>query len=181
MTEKGLIKLPTFVKSYNPSLVQELYNNLSPEIKTSTTRGYQNVFVRGWLVEFSPKFINKFPDFPTEIEDEVFEEGFEYIDEVLKEITGGKCNSWGHESRLSASLLTVKYSVLFKLGICNWFPTTHNSSILRAMALLLYSIVTGVKFNLGQFIFEKIIEEATISAIMSHDPTIFLKYNRKKF
>lgn len=74
----------------------------------------------------------------------------------------------GYESRLPASLLTVKYNVLFRLGIINWFPTAHNSNNLKEMALLLYAIVTDKKFNLGQFIFERISEVLHISTTVSH-------------
>lgn len=83
----------------------------------------------------------------------MFEEGFEYTNEVLKKITGEKCSSWGPELRLSVSLLTVKYNVMFRLGIFNWFLMAHNSSILKEIALLLYTMVTRRKFNLGKFIF----------------------------
>lgn len=107
-------------------------------------------------------------DFPIDIEDEVIEEGLEYTNEVLKEIAGGKCGTWGPESRLLASFFTVKYNILFILGIFNWKPIAYNSSILKEMALLLYAMVTGKKFNLGQFIFERITEEATNFATVSH-------------
>lgn len=40
LTDKGLIKIAMFAKTYSPTLVQEFYNSLSPAIKTPTTRGY---------------------------------------------------------------------------------------------------------------------------------------------
>lgn len=136
LTKKGLIKLIVCAKGYNPTLVQEFYSNLTPAIKTPSTEGYHHVFVRGKVVEFSPDSINELLEFPSEVEDDVFEEGFEYTDEVLKEITGEKCSSWGPESRLPASLLTMKYNVLFRLGIFNWFSAAHNSIILKDGAVI---------------------------------------------
>lgn len=153
LTKKGLIKLIVCAKGYNPTLVQEFYSNLTPAIKTQSAEGYHHVFVRRKMVEFSPDIINEFLEFPTESEDDMFEEGFEYTNEVLKKITGEKCSSWGPELRLSVSLLTVKYNVMFRLGIFNWFLMAHNSSILKEIALLLYTMVTRRKFNLGKFIF----------------------------
>lgn len=41
LTEKGLIKLAIFAKTYSPSFVKEFCGNLSPAIKTPITRGYQ--------------------------------------------------------------------------------------------------------------------------------------------
>lgn len=58
--------------------------------------------------------------------------------------------------------------MLFKLGICNWFPTAHNSRILKEMDLFLYAIVFGKKFNLRQFIFYRITEGLNITAIVNH-------------
>lgn len=145
-----------FAKGYNSTLVHEFYSNLTPSIKTPTTKGYHHVFVRGEIIEFT-----------SEIED-VYEDGFEFSDEVLKEITGEKYSSWGPESRFLASPLTVKYNVLFRLGIYNWFPMAHNSSIFKEMTLLPYDMVTGRKFNLGKFIFEKIVEEAGNNPIATH-------------
>ncbi|XP_039119670.1 uncharacterized protein LOC120255974 [Dioscorea cayenensis subsp. rotundata] len=71
-----------------------------------------------------------------------YEEELELNEEVLKEITGGRTESWGEETRLPASILTAKYNVLFRLGIQNWLPAPHNSSIVKELALLLFAIGT---------------------------------------
>lgn len=110
--------------------------------------------------------------------EDIYEEGLEYTDEIISEITGGRCTSWGVKSRLLAFLLTAKYNVLFRLVIYNWFLIAHNSRILKEMALLLYTKVTGHPFNLGNFIFEKITEETTNSATVSHlgYPVLIIQY-----
>lgn len=46
LTEKGLIKSALFTKSYNLSLVQEFYSNISQEVRIPTGKGYQKVYVR---------------------------------------------------------------------------------------------------------------------------------------
>lgn len=143
LIEKGLFKSAMFTKGYNPTIMHELYSNLTLAINTLTVEGYHHVFVREKMVGFTPDGINEFLEFPTKIENDVFEEGFEYTAEVIKEITCEKYSSWGPELRFSASQLIVKYNVLFRLAIFNWFPTAHNSCILKDMALLLYAMVIG--------------------------------------
>ncbi|XP_058747143.1 uncharacterized protein LOC131620145 [Vicia villosa] len=49
--------------------------------------------------------------------------------EVCNTITGGKVKKWPIKSKLSASLLTVKYALLHKIGSANWVPTNHTSTI----------------------------------------------------
>lgn len=56
------------------------------------------MFVKGKLVEFELGSINNFMECPTKVDDAVFDEGFEYSDEVLKKITSGRCSTWGAES-----------------------------------------------------------------------------------
>ncbi|XP_039122071.1 uncharacterized protein LOC120258688 [Dioscorea cayenensis subsp. rotundata] len=42
----------------------------------------------------------------------------------------------------------------------NWLPVPHNSNIVKELALLLFAIGTGKKFNLGRLIFQTIVKEA---------------------
>ncbi|XP_039134329.1 uncharacterized protein LOC120271717 [Dioscorea cayenensis subsp. rotundata] len=118
LTDKGLMKSVTYGKNYNPTLVQEFYSNLSPEIKSPRASGYHKIFLRGKTVKFSPEGINDFLECPTEVENGayVYNDDFEYSDEIVDALTSGKCSTWGSEARLSTSKLTVKYNVLFKLG-----------------------------------------------------------------
>lgn len=81
-----------FAKSYNPTLVQEFYSNLSPTIKILKARGYQQVLVREKMVKFLPDSINEFLEYPTEVKNGVFDKGFKYSEKVMKEIIGGKCS-----------------------------------------------------------------------------------------
>lgn len=93
------------------------------------------------MIYFSRTKLNEFLELTSEVED-IYEEEIEYTEEILKEVIRGRCDSWGIESRMPTSLLLAKYHVLFKLGIYNWFPTTHNSSILKEMAVFLYVVMT---------------------------------------
>ncbi|XP_039120509.1 uncharacterized protein LOC120256908 [Dioscorea cayenensis subsp. rotundata] len=107
--------------------------------------------------------LNRFLEFKPEMKGN-YEEGLELNEEVLKEITGGRTESWGVESRLPASTLTANYNILFRLGIQNWLPVPHNSSIVKELTLLLFAIGTGKKFNLGRLIFQNIVKEANYTS-----------------
>ncbi|XP_039138781.1 uncharacterized protein LOC120276115 [Dioscorea cayenensis subsp. rotundata] len=172
LQERSLYKSATFVESYSLSLVQEFYSNLSPSDK-----GISKVHIRGKWIPFTPTHLNRFLEFKPEVKGN-YEEGFELNEEALKEITGGRTESWGEESRLPASTLTAKYNGLFKLGIQNWLPVPHNSSIVKELAMLLFAIGTSNKFNLGRLIFQDIVKEAdcTSSSTSLAYPTLLSQY-----
>lgn len=54
--------------------------------------------------------------------------------------------------------------MFFRLGILNQFLTAHNSSIVKKLALLLFAVVIGKKFNLGILIFHNIVKEANCTS-----------------
>ncbi|XP_039120510.1 uncharacterized protein LOC120256909 [Dioscorea cayenensis subsp. rotundata] len=134
LQQRSLYKSATFPESYSLPLVHEFYNNLLPSDK-----GITRVYVRGKWIPFTPTCLNKFLEFKPEVKGN-YEEGLELNEEVLKEITGGRTESWGEETRLPASTLTPKYNVLFRLGIRDWLPTRTIPSIVKELALLLFAI-----------------------------------------
>ncbi|XP_039130875.1 uncharacterized protein LOC120267261 [Dioscorea cayenensis subsp. rotundata] len=158
LKERYLYKSSTFAESYSLSLVQEFYSNLLPSDK-----GITRVYVRGKWISFTLVFLNKFLEFKSEVKGN-YEEGIELNEDVLKDITGGRIESWGEETRLSASTLIAKYNVLFRLGIQNWLPIPHNFSIVKELALLLFAVGTGKKFNLGRQIFQNIVKETNYTS-----------------
>ncbi|XP_039133235.1 uncharacterized protein LOC120270283 [Dioscorea cayenensis subsp. rotundata] len=144
LQERSLYKSITFPKSYSLSLLQEFYSNL-----LSSDKGITRVYVRGKWIPLTPACLNRFLEFKPEVKGD-YVEGLELNEEVMKEISGGRTESWGEETRLPVSILTAKYNVLLRLGIQNWLPAPHNSSIVKELALLLFAIGTGKKFNLGR-------------------------------
>ncbi|XP_039146758.1 uncharacterized protein LOC120283997 [Dioscorea cayenensis subsp. rotundata] len=147
---RSLYKSATFAQSYSLSLVHEFYS-----------KGISKVYILGKWIPFTPTSLNRFLDFKSEVKGN-YEEGLELNEDVLKEIVGRRTESWEVELRLSASLLTAKYNVLFRFGILNWLPTPHNSSILKELALLRFAVVIGKKFNLGRLIFQNIVKELIV-------------------
>lgn len=116
LTEKGLIMSATFAKEYSPTLVKEFYSNLVPAVKTLTAEGYHQVFVRGKKIEFSPEKLNNFLEFSTKVQDSVFEENFEYNDEIVKEITGRKMHHLGTRIKITCITPNSKVQCSFPIG-----------------------------------------------------------------
>ncbi|XP_039131883.1 uncharacterized protein LOC120268634 [Dioscorea cayenensis subsp. rotundata] len=145
----------------------------------ASEKKFESVEGRGVVVErmIDEGAFEKFSEFKLEVKGNC-EEGIELNEEVLKEITGGRTESWGVESRLPASTITAKYNILFRLGIQNWLLVPLNSSIVKELALLLFAIGTGKKFNLGRLIFQNIVKEAdcTSSSTSLGYPALLLQY-----
>lgn len=53
--------------------------------------------------------------------------------------------------------LSIKYSILHKIGIANWIPSTHASTISTALGHLTHLICTGSKINVGEFMFQHLL------------------------
>lgn len=121
------------------------------------------------MIFILPRRIKKFLDFS--ISYEVYEEESD-INMFISEITGRKVGIWPSKLRVLVSLLTVKYNILFRLGIYNWFPTTHNSNFLKNMAMLLHVIGTATKFGKGYFIYQYIVKD--VGSISSSTLLYFL-------
>ncbi|XP_058767895.1 uncharacterized protein LOC131641607 [Vicia villosa] len=89
----------------------------------------------------------------------------EVIDnEVCKVITGGKVKKWPIKSKLSASLLNVRYALLHKIGAANWVPTNHNSTIAVGLGRFIYAVGTKTKFDYGTYIFDQTMRQVGTSA-----------------
>ena len=51
--------------------------------------------------------------------------------------------TWSTDRKFPAMKLSVKYTILQKVGIANWFLSTHMATNLTALAQLMYHIGTG--------------------------------------
>ncbi|TYK01759.1 uncharacterized protein E5676_scaffold775G001010 [Cucumis melo var. makuwa] len=57
----------------------------------------------------------------------------------------------------SIAALSVKYAILHKIGIANWFPSSHASSISPALGTFLYQICNDDKVDTGAFIYNQLL------------------------
>lgn len=57
-------------------------------------------------------------------------------EQLAQELSSGTIHSWAIDSQLPTTNLSVKYVILYKIGIGNWYPTTHASTISTALMAL---------------------------------------------
>lgn len=74
------------------------------------------------------------------------------IVELVYVLTGGTLTVWPMNDILVASLC-VKYTILHKIGIANWFPSSHGFSVSIALATYLFQIGTDASVDAGLFIY----------------------------
>ncbi|XP_058774958.1 uncharacterized protein LOC131649217 [Vicia villosa] len=138
----------------------EFIVNLSQDCADGRTDDFHKVYVRRKCIEFSPTAINHCLGRNAEAQPEL-----EVTDnEVCNTITGGKVKKWPIKSKLSASLLTVKYALLHKIGAANWVPTNHTSTIAVGLGRFIYAIGTKTVFDYGTYIFDQTMRHAGTSA-----------------
>ncbi|KAH6796186.1 hypothetical protein C2S51_037172 [Perilla frutescens var. frutescens] len=107
--------------------------------------------------EFSPNVINTFLELGNE--DTIM--SLDLIHDVVEVITRG-VQSW--MNKVAASKLTFFYTVLFKLTVYNYLPTSNASVLTIDQALLLYKMGTHLPFNLGAYIFDAVMKETSKSS-----------------
>lgn len=94
---------------------------------------------------------------------------------VAKELTDGIVSTWTFKRGLKASALTHKYSILHKIGMCNWVPTTNHLDVSTELVVLLYRVGTNSPLNFGQMIFDYMIISLSMSVpLLSRNQLVFL-------
>ena len=99
------------VKEYVPRIVKEFYTNLSEDVDCEGKSGFQKVFVRSHVFEFSPKIICDFLKIPLYN----FEKHYD-MDTVATELLGID-SKWPGKKTLTVFDLTLKYAGLHKMAI----------------------------------------------------------------
>ncbi|XP_050920502.1 uncharacterized protein LOC127138147 [Lathyrus oleraceus] len=95
-------------------LVKEFIVNIPKDISDKNNKEFCKVFVRGRKTQGAGEL---------EVTD----------NEVCKEITARKMKGWPVKTHLPAGKLTVKYAILHKIGVANWVPTNHISTIANTL------------------------------------------------
>lgn len=68
-------------------------------------------------------------------------------------LTRGTVNMGLADGKLPAIFLSIKYSIIHKIGISNWYPSTHALITSTALAHLICLIGIGSHVDVGQFVF----------------------------
>ncbi|XP_058784376.1 uncharacterized protein LOC131659167 [Vicia villosa] len=156
----GLIKtLSDFGKCYEV-LVKEFVMNIPVDCDVPGSQNFRKACVRGKLVHFSHPVINRYLG---RSDDEGFD--LEVTDnQVCKEITANQVATWPMKGKLSAGKLSVKYTILHRIGVVNWVRTNHTSTIKVGLAKFLYVVGTKTNFDYDTYTFDQSVSHAaTIS------------------
>ena len=71
-------------------------------------------------------------------------------------LSGGTLSSW-LTNGIPVVALSVKYAILHKIGIANWFPSSHASSVYVALGTFLYRICNDDRVDAGAFIYNQLL------------------------
>jgi hypothetical protein len=157
----GLMKTVHGLGNCYEKLVKEFLVNIPEDCDNPLSKEYQKVFVRGKEITFSPDIINTYlgrseePYPALEVTD----------DAICKSITGGKVNHWPKKGKLPASKLTPIFTLLNRVAVVNWVPTTHNYEVATGLARFIYCVGNKINFDFGTYIFEQTVKHAKTLAV----------------
>ncbi|KAK2397885.1 hypothetical protein QL285_059413 [Trifolium repens] len=170
LEEAKLMKTVLGVGKCYERLVREFMVNLIEECAEEGSDNYHKVLLREKNIDFS--LSNKILS----------------MDKIAEEITTGQAKNWPKKGLLPTSKLTVKYTILNRIGTANWAPTNHSSGITPNLAKLIYLIGTRKKLDFGKHVFEQTMKHVETNAtklpiaypslitkiILSQQPSILL-------
>ncbi|XP_008465838.1 uncharacterized protein LOC103503432 [Cucumis melo] len=149
----GLKKTISNVGLFYPQLIREFIVNLPYEFNNSSSPNYQTVHIRGFKFVISPVVINGFLGNTVDIDCSPSCPPTEVLATVL---SGGTLSIWAVNG-IPAAALSIKYVVLHKIDIANWFRFSHASSISAALGTFLYQICNDDKVDTGAFIYNQLV------------------------
>ncbi|KAA0035515.1 envelope-like protein [Cucumis melo var. makuwa] len=118
----GLSKTISDVGPFYPQLIREFVVNLPADFNDPSSPDYQIVHIRGLKFLISPTVINGF------------------LGNALSNNFSPSSPSTDPTNGIPVVALSVKYTILHKIGIANWFPSSHASSVYVALGTFLYRI-----------------------------------------
>ncbi|XP_008465030.1 uncharacterized protein LOC103502746 [Cucumis melo] len=137
----GLEKTISDVGPFYPQLIREFIVNLPNEFNNPSSADYQTVHITGFKFVISLAVIDGFLGNTIYIDCSPSCSTTEVLATVL---SGGTLSTWPMNG-IPAAALNVKYAILHKIGIVNWFPSSHASSISAALGTFLYQIYNDDK------------------------------------
>lgn len=85
--------------------------------------------------------------------------------QVCKEITANQVDAWPMRGKLPAGQLNVKYAILHRIGVVNWVPTNHTSTMAVGLGKFMYAVGTKANFDYGTYMFDQTVRHASTNAI----------------
>ena len=127
--------------------------NLRSYFNDPSSSNFQLVHIRGSQFRISSAIINSLlgnnvssncaPSLPSN-------------DELTSILSGSTLSVWS-VNRIPVVSLSIKYVILHKIGIVNWFPSSHVSSVSATLGMLLYQIGMGFLVDVGLFIYTQLL------------------------
>lgn len=111
--------------------------------------------VRGCCIDFSPAIINEYLG----IRKLITTDKVPPLKIISQETTSNVYEDWPRKICLPTACLSVKYSIINRIFVSSWAPTNHNSGITPSLDTLVYQISIKVVFDLGEYVFEKILKQ----------------------
>ncbi|XP_050938842.1 uncharacterized protein LOC127148689 [Cucumis melo] len=106
--------------------------------------------IREFIINFPADFNDpSSPDYQT-----VHVRGFKFT--IFPTVINGTLSSWPVNG-IPAVALSVKYAILHKIGIANWFPSSHASSVSVALGTFFYHICNDNRVDAGAFIYNQLL------------------------
>ncbi|KAA0060525.1 flocculation protein FLO11-like [Cucumis melo var. makuwa] len=126
----GLLRSVSEVGPFYPRLIHELIVNLPSVFSDLSAEEFHKVHIRGVCFHISPDYAMSY-----------------LTPECLAaELIRGIVPVWPVDGQLPVASLTVKYAILHRIGISNWIPSNHSSTISTSMGHFVYLFGTGVKW-----------------------------------
>ncbi|KAA0059659.1 envelope-like protein [Cucumis melo var. makuwa] len=82
---------------------------------------------------------------------------YSFNEQLALQLSSGLVKSWPSEGQLSVACLSMKYAILHKIGIANWIPSTHASTVSATLGHFIYLVGTGARLNADEFIFRHLL------------------------
>ncbi|KAA0066406.1 uncharacterized protein E6C27_scaffold21G004820 [Cucumis melo var. makuwa] len=134
-------------------LIREFIVNLPDDFNDPSSVNYQTVHIRGFKFVISPAVINEFLGNTVDID---YSSSCPTTEVLANVLSGGTLSTWPVNG-IPVAALSVKYAILHKIGIANWFPSSHASSISAALDTFLYQICNSDKVDTGAFIYNQLL------------------------
>ncbi|KAA0035674.1 uncharacterized protein E6C27_scaffold285G003740 [Cucumis melo var. makuwa] len=114
-------------------LIREFIVNLLVDFNDPSSPDYQIVHIRGFKFTISPTVINGF------------------LGNTVSNNFSPSAPTTDPTNGVPVVALSIKYAILHKIGIANWFPSSHASSVSIALGAFLYHICndTGLLLHLN--------------------------------
>ncbi|KAA0065370.1 uncharacterized protein E5676_scaffold682G00320 [Cucumis melo var. makuwa] len=149
----SLEKTISNVSPFYPQPIREFIVNMPDEFNNPSSPDYQTVHIRGFKFVISPIVFN---DFLGNIVDIDCSSSCPPTEVLATVLSGGTLSTWPVNG-IPTAALSIKYAILHKIGIANWFPSSHASSISAALGTFLYQICNDDKVDTGAFIYNQLL------------------------